>query len=160
MVDIRRSLFVSKLITWWIWRFKPLFMSSSLKILKFCRRVFVFPSQFALHCSVFLPPVHFTWLITIISLAIICHSISVFLENVWKRWRKLVKNWSHKLVWQVFISDQLATALMKVCENSTHVSLSHILIISRPGKRVHLLSSILYSLSWIINLLLDGPASV
>ena len=58
MVDIRRSLFVSKLITWRIWRFKPLFTSSSLKLLEFCRRVFVFPSQFVLlsfpTCSPFL----------------------------------------------------------------------------------------------------------
>ena len=58
MVDIRRSLFVSNLITWRIRRFKPLFTSSSLKLLEFCRRVFVFPSQFVLlsfpTCSPFL----------------------------------------------------------------------------------------------------------
>ena len=60
------------------------------------------------------------------------------------------------LVWQVFISDQSATTLVKARENSTRVSLSHILIISGLAKHAHLLSSILYSSSWMINLLLDG----
>ena len=60
-----------------------------------------------------------------------------------------------KLVEQVFISDQSAIALMKARENLTDVSLSRILVISRQ-EYTFILSSILYSSSWIINLLLNG----
>ena len=50
-----------------------------------------------------------------------------------------------KTVWQVFISDQLVTALLKAHENWTQVSLSHILVINRQARKF-ILSSILYSL--------------
>ena len=50
-----------------------------------------------------------------------------------------------KPVWQVFISDQLVTALLKAHENWTQVSLSHILVINRQARKF-ILSSILYSL--------------
>ena len=156
VVDIRHSFFVSKFITWRIWRFNPLFTSSSLKLLEFCRRVFVFPSQFALlsfpTCSPFYITDYHHKPRDYLSFHL-CFS-SKCLKALTKTYEKI--DLPSKLVWQVFISDQLATALMKVWENLTHVSLSHILVISRPGKRAHLLSSILYSSSWIINPLLDG----
>ena len=44
---------------------------------------------------------------------------------------------------------------MKARQNSTHVSLSHILVINTQAC-MFILYSILYSSSWIINLLLDG----
>ena len=66
------------------------------------------------------------------------YSISVFRANVsWKikleaptKTKKKFRLLS-KPVWQVFISDQSAAALLKAPENRTHVSLSSILVISR-----------------------------
>ena len=50
-----------------------------------------------------------------------------------------------KPVCQVFISDQLVTALLKAHENWTQVSLSYILVLNRQACKF-ILSSILYSL--------------
>ena len=147
MVDIRHSFLVSKLITWRTWRFKPLFTSSSSKLLEFCRRVFLFLSQFALlsfpTCSPFYITDYHHKPRDYLSFHL------CFSAKVWKCWRKLVKNWSSKLVWQVFISDQLATELMKVCENSTHVNLSHILIISTVGQASVHIYWVLFYTPWV-----------
>ena len=108
-----------------------------------CGRVFVFPLQFALLS--FLLAVSFlrNWK-TIVSLTIICHSISVFLakkDRTLKHWQQLEEiDLQSRPVWQDFTYDQSAH------ENWTHISLSCILV-SKP---------ILYFSSWIINLLLDG----
>ena len=90
-----------------------------------CGRVFVFPLQFALlsfsTCSHFLR----NWK-TIISLTIICHSISVFLAKKDRTskcgWKLEEIDSQSKPVWPDFIYVQSAR------QNWTHVSLSCILI--------------------------------
>ena len=96
--------------------------------------------------SITILSVHFSYLQYVLrnrkpisSLTIFCHSISVFLANVGKiELRSAFENLKKiallsKLVWQVFISDQSATALMKAHKNSTHVCLSRILVTSRQA---------------------------
>lgn len=57
----------------------------------------------------------------------ICHSVSVFLENVWKIEPRSTEEKFHllsKLVWQVLILDQSATALHKAREKRKRSRLS------------------------------------
>ena len=51
-----------------------------------------------------------------------------------RRTEKKKQDLLSKPVWQVFISDQLVTALLKAHENWTQVSLSHILVINRQAQ--------------------------
>ena len=132
MLYIRRSLFGSKLITRRRWGFKFSVYEWHYESPWICRRNFVFPSRFALlsfpTCSPFYRTDYHHKPDDFLSFHL-CFS-SKYLKAPQKTCEKI--DLPSKLVWQVSISDQSATALMKARENKTHVSLSRILAISRP----------------------------
>ena len=106
-----------------------LLTSSSLKLLQFVADFSPFHRNFV--CSVYLLAVGFTWELEDHHkprLTIICHSIFVFLANVWKIAPQSAEENPRnptkfdllgKVVWQVFILDQSATTLHKARENWT-----------------------------------------